>query len=116
MSIAQFHDTADRLHDTLTHFIEANMADTGLKSDDCQRVGALNAAFELNKIFNGTTEDDLILPDANHDKVFVELDRDMAQALIEIVNIATMSPRKIDGELSEHGHAATTVITDALVG
>ena len=116
MSIQQFHDTADRLHDTLSYFIATNMADTGKTSETCQRIAAMNAINQLSQIFNGTTEDDLILEDANHDKIFVEMDRDMAQALIEIVNVATVSTHQINGELINNAHAATTAITDALVG
>lgn len=115
MSIKQFHYTADHLIDTITHFAKTNVKCTGLKSEDCPQTTILNALGELSATFNGTESDDLLLPDGNHDKVFVELDRSMAAAVIEAVNKATIA-QSLSDETTENAQAATTAITDALVG
>lgn len=52
--------------------------------------------------------------DSTPDKVFLELDRSMAEAVIEAVNIATPLPHSSD-KVIERAQAATTIITDALV-
>lgn len=115
MSIQQFHETANQLIDTINAFIEANIEQTGNASWECPQTAAKNALLELSACFNGTGETDLSTPDADHQRVFLELDRATAEALIETVNIATESPRLSDAVV-ERAQQATTNITDGLVG
>jgi hypothetical protein len=111
MSIEQFHETADHLINTVHSFVAANI-DGGWKSPLEEAENALN---RLSATFDGLSGRDLVDPDANHERVFLELDKETAEALIEAVNIATESPRLSDAVV-ERAQEATTRITDALVG
>jgi hypothetical protein len=111
MSIQQFHDTADQLIDRIHSFIEANVDNSW--ENDLTEAG--NALCQLSATFNGVTKDDLTDPESDHQRVFLELDRATAEALIEAINIATESPRLSD-QVVERAQEVTTRITDALVG
>src|SRR5680860_1927770 len=102
MSIQQFKDTADQLHDTLADFVKANVRSTGDKAHDCQQIAIMIALHELNTVLSGTRAEDLILPDGNHEKLFIPLDRAMAEATIEAVNIGTASSRVSDAVSYTH--------------
>jgi len=113
MSIQKFHDSADRLIDTVAKFVRRNIALEGDRPSECQQTAALNALQELSSTFNGTISEELTNAPQT-DRYFIELDRAMAESVIEAVNIATMSDRLCD-EAALKAQAATTLITDALV-
>lgn len=115
MSINQFHDTADQLTDTLKAFVDANIDKVGCASWECQHTAAMNEVMSLSATLDGTSPRDLTDPQADHQTVFLAMDAATAQAIIEAVNIATMSHHMNDDAITK-AQDATTRITDALVG
>lgn len=115
MSIQQFHDSADALIDLIANFVKDNVKSNGDKESDCQRTAIEHELMGLSATMNGTTSDELIQPDSDHERVFLEMDRATAEAIIEVVNIATLS-RSLSDQTVVRAQAATTLITDALVG
>jgi len=114
MSAQKFHDNADRLIDFVQMFIEKNLKKTGNATWECQQAAANAALNNLSATLNATAGDELT-DIRQADKVFIELDLAMAEAVIEAVNIATMTGRMSD-QSADKAQAATTIITDALVG
>lgn len=113
MSIQQFHDSADALIDLIANFVKANIKSDGDKESDCQRTAIEHELMGLSATMNGTTSDELIQPDTDHERVFLEMDRATAEAIIEAVDVAIMSPSLSD-QTVELAQAATTFIVDQL--
>ncbi|ARM86170.1 hypothetical protein [Marinobacter salarius] len=114
MSIQKFHDNADRLADLVERFITRTLKKSGDSAHTCQQTHALEQSAGLSATLNGTEEEHLSEPQSEFDSVFIELDRAMAESVIEAVNVATIS-RRLSDEVAESAQAATTLITDALV-